>query len=73
MILRLYGPLEPRLNQEWKPDDIQPISSCRAGKIGDVGQTAADPRRLQMGWKEQPNENDHICNAGAWSDGGSAG
>jgi hypothetical protein len=22
-------------------------------KISDVGQTAADPRRLQMGWKEQ--------------------
>jgi hypothetical protein len=36
-------------------------------------QTAADPRRLQTVWKEQSNENDHLCNAGAWSDGGSAG
>jgi hypothetical protein len=25
MILRLYGPLEPRFNQTWKPDDIEPI------------------------------------------------
>jgi hypothetical protein len=60
-------------NQTWKPSDTEPIKRCCAGKIGDDGRTVADARWLEMGWKEQSNETDHIRSAGAWFDGGSAG
>ena len=54
MIPRLCGPLEPWSNQTWKPDDIEPIESFSAGKIGYEGQTAADPRRSR--WAERNNQ-----------------
>jgi hypothetical protein len=72
MILRLHGMLEPWFDQAWGT-----VSNRSRAAAPEKSAMTGRPPETRDGckWAGRNNENetDHIRNAGAWFDGGSAG